>query len=82
MTRTSKEQYIRTHFPEYMKINALFDHKKVQEIIDALLYVGMLKPRAYDYNYETVKNMILKMQGKYKQNIVKDRVPTIKKERI
>jgi hypothetical protein len=82
MTRTSKENYIKTHFPNYMKINALFDHKKVQEIIDALLYVGMLKPRAYDYNYETVKNQILRMQNKYKQNIVKDRVPTIKKERI
>lgn len=82
MSRISKENYVKTHFPDYMKINALFDHKKVKEIIEALLYVGMLKPRAYDYNHQTVTNMLLRMQNKYKQNIVKARVPTINKERI
>jgi len=82
MTRTSKEEYIRVHFPHYIKINALFDQYEVKKITEALIYVGLMKKRHRDQNYESVKNMILKMQNKYKQNIVKDRVPTIKKERI
>lgn len=82
MSRVSKENYVKTHFPDYMKIDALFDHKKVKEIIEALIFVGMLKPRAYDYNYQTVKNLVLRIQGKYKQNIVKNPVRTINKERI
>lgn len=82
MTRTSKEEYVRVHFPDFMKINALFDQYEVKRVTEALIYVGLLKRRDRDQNYESVKNMILKMQGKYRQNLVKARVPTIKKERI
>jgi len=65
-----------------MKINALFDHFEVEKIKEALIYGGFLKRRRSDQNYESVKNMILKLQGKFKQNNIKDRVPVIKKERI
>jgi hypothetical protein len=74
MTRTSKEEYIRVHFPHYIKINALFDQYEVKRITEALIYVGLMKKRHRDQNYESVKNMILKMQNKYIKNMAINRL--------
>lgn len=71
MTRITKETYVRTHFPNIDKINPLFDHIEVQRVIDSLVYAGYLSPRRPDQNHVSTKNLILRIQGKYKKNFAK-----------
>lgn len=74
MTRPSKEEYVRTHFPHYMKINALFEFTEIKKITEALIYAGFIVRRSGDQNILAVQNMILKMQKKFpNRNIGRNR---------
>lgn len=67
MTLT-KEQWVRLHFPEVDHIDALFDQTTVNRVRMSLESGGYLKTNHLDQNYESAKNLILRIQKKFKNS--------------
>lgn len=82
MSRPTKIEYVLTHFPEVMKVNPYEDRMFVNKVKRALFMAGFYKEDA-DANYDSIVNLIRKMQGTFKQTgtVIRQR-RVINKERI
>lgn len=67
MSRVSKENYVKTHFPEVMTANPYEDRMLINKIKRSLYMAGYYKNDA-DANFDAVTNMIKKIQGTFKQS--------------
>lgn len=66
MAGPTKRDYILTHFPEVMSVNPFEDRMFVNKVKRSLYMAGFYKEDT-DANYDSVVNMIRKMQGTFKQ---------------
>lgn len=69
MNRPTKKDYLIQHYPEIMSVNPYEDRIFVNKIKRALFMAGFYK-EDNDSNYDSVTNLILKIQGKFKQRKV------------
>lgn len=67
-----KIEFIKKHFPDWEKINPRINHGYISRVNEAMIACGIYKKNHFT-NFNAVTNIILKMQGDYRINSIKNK---------